>query len=192
MALAMLAPVLALPRAPNGWPLPAIAPALGVVGLAGAWPALAANAKSLPRRAALGATGWLWLCLVSALAHKSLYTKSTTPTPSHWAHSVASTVTQVLSPLLTASTLAAALIWAIAAATLPLVRGRRAVAMNVALTAAWAMVLAVAITIAAPAILPGEAALGAIAAIVFTLAPDVTKRLARPTPSGDLRSMELR
>jgi hypothetical protein len=47
-------------------------------------------------------------------------------------------------------------------------------------------------TIAAPAILPGMAALGAVAAVIFTLAPDATSRLRQPTPNGDLRSMESR
>jgi hypothetical protein len=57
MAIAMAAPALVLPRAGTLWPLPAIAAALGVVGLAGAWPALAANARTIPRRAALATGG---------------------------------------------------------------------------------------------------------------------------------------
>jgi hypothetical protein len=56
----------------------------------------------------------------------------------------------------------------------------------------WSIVLTLATTLTAPAILPGMAALGAIAGIVFTLAPDVTNRLRNPTLSGDLRSMESR
>jgi hypothetical protein len=186
MAIAMVAPAPVLFKAPTHWPLGAIAPGLGVVGLAGAWPALAGRAKTALRRAALGASGWLWLQLVAPLAHKSLYTKAP---PRTWGHSVTATATHVLSPLLSGPQLAACLIWAFAAAVLPLVRGRR---LAVVAVPAWAFLLTTAIAIAGPTILPGMAVLGGIAGVVFTLAPDVTSRLRQPPPNGDLRSMESR
>jgi hypothetical protein len=189
IAIPMVAPTLPLARAPSSWPLPAIAAGLGVVGLAGAWPALAAHAKTASTRAVLGAGGWIWIQLIAPLAGKSLYTRSAA---SHWTHSLAATVSHTLSPLLTARQLALALIWAAAAALLPLIRLRRPAAADIVAIATWAIVLTVATTIAGPPILPGEAILGAIAAVALTLAPDFTNRLRQPTESGDLRSMELR
>jgi hypothetical protein len=176
----MLAPILALPTIPATWPLPALAPALGAVGLAGAWPALAANARTAHRRAALAATGWIWIQLMTPLAGKSLYTKAAILPPRHWIHSTSATATHVLSPLLTGGMLAAALIWAAAAAILPLIRIGRPVAAGLAALTAWAIALTISTTIAGPPILAGEAALGAVAAFVFTLAPDVTKRVLQP------------
>jgi serine/threonine protein kinase len=173
-------------------PLPAIAPALGAVGLAGAWPALAAKAGTTWERAALGAGGWLWLNLMPALVHKSLYTRLTVPPPSHWTHSFTAAATYVLSPLLSAGALATLVIWAAGAAILPLARRQTSFAAAAAATTVWSIVLTLATTLTAPSILPGMAALGAVAGIVFTLAPDVTNRLRRPTLSGDLRSMESR
>jgi hypothetical protein len=130
--------------------------------------------------------------LASALAQKSLYARSHAPPPSHWANSTAAAAAHVLSPLLTASTLAAVLMWAVAAAILPLVRVRRAPAGDLVVIGVWAALLAAGLSVAGPPILAGEVALGAVAAVALTLAPDVTRRLARPTLSGDLRSMELR
>jgi hypothetical protein len=129
---------------------------------------------------------------VSALAQKSLYARSHAPPPSHWASSTSATAAHVLTPLLTASTLGAVLVWAVAAAILPLIRVRRPTAVDLVAISAWATGLAVALSVAGPPILAGEVALGAIAAVALTLAPDVTRRLARPTLGGDLRSMELR
>jgi hypothetical protein len=132
------------------------------------------------------------IVLASALAHKALYTKLSTPPPNHWTHSTAATAAHILTPLITASTLTAAAIWAAAAAILPLIRADRPGAVALAGLVGWAIVTAVATTIAVPAILPGMAALGATAAVVFTIAPDVTRRLRQPTQGGDLRSMDLR
>ncbi len=190
--LAILPATLLLPRAPTAWPLPALAPALGVIGLAGAWPALAARARTAPRRAVLAAAGWLAIPLAGALAHKSLYTKTAIPRPDRWVQSTSAAAQHVLSPVLTASTLTAAVIWAAAAAVLPFVRAHRHSTPGLLALVVWAIVTALATTIAAPTILPGMAALGAIACIVFTLAPDVTNRLRRPPRSEDFRSMEPR
>ena len=60
---AALAPVpLLLFRHGTTWSVPALAPLLGLVSLAGAFPALAGRAPTWPARAALGALGaWWWL-----------------------------------------------------------------------------------------------------------------------------------
>src|SRR5436190_974766 len=63
------------PRPPGpgaAWSLPAAAPALGLLGLAGAWPALAGQARGWTARAALGGLGGLWLVLAEALTSDRL------------------------------------------------------------------------------------------------------------------------
>ncbi len=169
-----------------------LAPALGAVGLAGAWPALAGNARTTLRRAVLGAAGWIWLALIAPLAHKSLYTRLSTAAPAHWVHSASAAASHVLSPLLHVGTLTTAVIWAAGAAILPLARRPRLLAAELAAVSAWSIVLTTATSIAYPSILPGMAVLGAVAAVVFTLASDVTSRLRKPTRGEDLRSMEPR
>src|SRR5579884_3868896 len=60
VVLAGAIPVLLVPRSSTRWPLAVIAPALGAVSLAGAWPALAGQEASAWRRAGVGAIGWIW------------------------------------------------------------------------------------------------------------------------------------
>jgi hypothetical protein len=192
LLIALVPTMILLPRNPTAWPLPVLAPALGVVGLAGAWPALAAKAGSTARRAVLAATGWIATALGGALAHKSLYISSRVPPPSQWVRSGPATVAHVLKPLLTPGTIGVAIVWAVAAAVLPMVRARRHSAPGLLALVVWAIGTALATTIAAPSILSGMATLGAVAGVVFTLAPDVTNTLRRPTRGQEFRSMEPR
>jgi hypothetical protein len=102
----------------------------------------------------------------------------------------------VLSPALTATNLSAAVIWALAALALPLIRFPRLPALDLAMLSGWAAALAIATLVAAPEVLPGEAILGGLAAGLLALAPDVTRRwwrsVTRATPRRDLRSMGTR
>src|SRR4051794_8154048 len=66
IALAAALPPLLAPRHGTAWPLPAAAPVLGLIGLAGAYPALAGRARRAPTRAALGAAGAAWWLLATA------------------------------------------------------------------------------------------------------------------------------
>ena len=68
-----LIPVPFLPRDGTAWPLPVGAPLLGMLGLGGAWPAVAARAGGAWRRGVLGALGWLWLVLAAAIKGSGLY-----------------------------------------------------------------------------------------------------------------------
>src|SRR5207253_276646 len=85
------------------WPLPALAPALGLIGIAGMWPALAAGAATAWRRAALAASGWIWLVLAAPLAGRDLYARrpSGTPDPSTWIASPYQATHHVLAPAVT-------------------------------------------------------------------------------------------
>ncbi len=108
LLLAALLPVAALPSRPYGRGVPAIwlgcalAPVLGLVGLAGAYPAIAGQAPSMRQRFALGAIGYWWLQLAEPLLARDLWLGSPAGTPVRpvWEGSVLSAATHVISPLL--------------------------------------------------------------------------------------------
>jgi hypothetical protein len=184
IALAALAPVLLVPTRPTAWPLPAAAPALGLIGLAGAWPALAARAgRAGPmQRAALGAIGWVWLLLAQAVLGRLpvLYLPhvSGVPPPAAWLGSLPETTGHLLAALGSSGVLAPAAVWALAAMTAPwLVRGRT-LALDVVRVVAWSA-LVLSATSAAMVAANGTdtlgsaptAVLGAAACAVVVLAP---------------------
>jgi hypothetical protein len=143
LVAAALAPVpLLLRRRGVAWSVPALAPALGALTLATAYPALAGRAGTWFVRAALGALGAWWLLLWDGKAW---------PEPGELAYLG---------------------VFAVAAAILPwLVRGR-SLALDVVLAAAWAGALgsataAVAQGIGAPE--PRGLALGAVLAGVLAV-----------------------
>jgi len=144
LALALAAPPLLLRRSGRAWTAPALAPALGLVLLAGAFPALAGQAGSPWRRAALGAVGLWWLCLAEAGSGRVLLFGAGTGAPA--APAVRASVAQAwhaVALLASSGVLAAAALWALAAAVLPLlVRGRH-LAADLVLGAVWAAGLAV-------------------------------------------------
>jgi serine/threonine protein kinase len=178
----MAIPPLLMPRAGAAWPLAAGAPALGIIGLAGAWPALAARARTPVRRAALGAAGWLTLILAGPFTAAGLYLAlpPNTPPASVWTGSAFDALHHVLSPLLTDGLWAPAPIWALAALTLPRLVKRRSLKFDVARVTLWSALLVAATAAAlgaagAPEALQTatSAVLGAVAAAVVALAPTV-------------------
>jgi hypothetical protein len=141
------------------WLACALAPALGWLGLAGAFPALAGQARRWPERAALGALAYWWLRLAEPLLGRRLWLGEPAGTPAHaaWEGSLSAAATHVLGPLLVLGVLLGALLWAAAAALLPLfVRGRSAL-RDAFGAGAWAAALALA-TPALDAGLAGRAA----------------------------------
>lgn len=137
--------VLALWRARPGWmSAPALAPLLGVLSLALAWPAVAGQARRVTHRLVLGALGCWWLLLTQALTGTRLLIGPVPGVrdPIRWTGSAQEAFLHVLAPLLTSGAVGVAAVWAVAAAVLPyLVRGRHA-ALDIALATAWAAGLA--------------------------------------------------
>jgi serine/threonine protein kinase len=172
IALALVLPAIIAPAAPTIWPLSAGAPALGLLGLAGAWPALAGRATTPWRRATLGAVGWVWLLLASAIAGKALYLPQVpgVAPPHVWMRSLSATVDHLVRPEIAAGVLAPALVWALAAVALPwLVRGASLI-LDVVRVVVWAA-LTVAGTGAAVAVGHGTRTVGAAStAVVGTIA----------------------
>ncbi len=145
VACAALPTMILLRRAP-GAPLwvPAIAPLLGAIGLAGVYPALAGQARRAVHRAALGALGLWWLALAELLTGDKLLLG-----PPHGAHGAASWRASApdawhhaLGPLVSSGVLALAAVWAVFAAILPLLVRGRSLPSDLVLATMWAAGLA--------------------------------------------------
>jgi hypothetical protein len=140
LAAAALLPLLLLPRRSGPtWLACVLAPALGTVGLAGAFPAIAGQPRRWLHRGALGALGYWWLTLAEPLlsAHLWLGERAGTPPRAAWESSLSAAASHVVGPLIATGVLLGALLWAVAAVTLPwLVRGRNA-ALDLLAAALW-------------------------------------------------------
>ncbi|HEX5900958.1 MAG TPA: serine/threonine-protein kinase [Solirubrobacteraceae bacterium] len=132
LGLAALPTVALLRRSGPLWSLPSGAPLLGAIGLAGAWPALAAQAGRPWQRAALGALGGWWLALAEVLTGDRLALGAPPGSALDSAR---------LDPLLTSGALALAALWALAALALPVVVRGRVLAADVVGATAWAAAL---------------------------------------------------
>jgi eukaryotic-like serine/threonine-protein kinase len=146
LALAAAAPLVALPRRTGpGWLACVLAPVLGAVGLAGAFPAIAGQASRWRERAALAAVGYWWLTLAEPLTGRRLWLgqSSAASQPMTWEGSL-SGAAHVLAPLLGLGALLGAALWASGAIVLPwIVRGRSA-ALDVVVAASWSAAIAAA------------------------------------------------
>jgi hypothetical protein len=147
LALLMLAagaPLLALPRrTAGGWLACALAPVLGLAGLAGAFPAIAGQARGWRVRAAFGALGYWWLILAEPLLARNLWLGLPSGTPARpvWERSIDSAATHVIGPVLALGVLLGAALWAAGAMVLPfLVRGR-SVVLDVVAATVWSAAL---------------------------------------------------
>jgi hypothetical protein len=150
LLLAALAPLLVLPAARRGgglspsWLLSALAPLLGLAGLAGVYPALAGQATRWRERLALGALGYWWLTLAEPLLGRRLWLGSHASPPSRslWEGSLQHTANDVIGPILSTGVVLGALLWAVAALLLPVVvRGRNA-ALDVVAAVTWSAAVA--------------------------------------------------
>lgn len=190
--LAALVPLVTLLRHPPSWPLPVAAPALGIVGLGGAWPALAGRAGTVWQRAALGITGWLWLAIAIPLANRGIYIHALAgiPTRSMWMPSLYETSHHVLTPLLSSGVLTPAPVWGIAAAVLPWIVRRRSLLIDVVVVTIWSAGLASATTTvlrlahAGAVVNSTSVVVGAVAGGIVALGPTVFARLRAGRRSG--------
>ncbi|HYH90137.1 MAG TPA: serine/threonine-protein kinase [Solirubrobacteraceae bacterium] len=123
--LAVALPPLALRGAGLAWSAPALAPALGLVGLAGAFPALAGMARSAWTRGALGAVGLCWLLLAEPLLGHNLLFGLPLPNRASFDGAASLTASEVVRPIVTSGALVQAALWAGASVVMPwFVRGR--------------------------------------------------------------------
>ncbi|HEX4837380.1 MAG TPA: serine/threonine-protein kinase [Solirubrobacteraceae bacterium] len=156
LLLAGGAPLLALPRRSGpGWLAAGLAPALGLVGLAGAFPALAGQRAGWRARGALAALGFWWLTLAEPLLSRRLWLgpPSGVPPRTVWEASFGTAATHVLAATLTVEVLLGVAVWALAGVTLPwIVRGRSA-AFDVTAAVVWTVALLAATPLLASALL---------------------------------------
>ena len=187
LALAAVACPLLLPGDGRAWSLPAAAPVLGLGSLAGAFPALAGQARGVWQRAALGALGFWWVALAEPLLERDLYLGRADGTlgRGRWETSGLDAFHHAILPLLSSGAVAMAAVWALFAAILPwLVRGRYA-ALDLVAATVWAAGLGAAAAAVGRALAPGVARpdpRGLIAGAVVRGAP--RGRGARPAGRG--------
>lgn len=191
LALAVLVPAAALlASSPWLWSAPALAPALGVIGLAAAFPALAARAggSSPWRRAALAALGYWWTAIVEALTGRRLLYGPVVGAHAHerWAASVPGVIDHVFAPLCTPGRLAPAALWALAALILPPILRHSTGLLRVALAAGWALALILASAVLADHLRVAGPPLPVAAAILAVLVALSLRhrRLRAPTRAG--------
>jgi serine/threonine protein kinase len=179
LAPAGLLPVVLLPHRPRYWPLAVAAPALGILGLAGAWPALAARASGRWQRVALGGIGWTWLLVTGALAGVGLYTglPHEVPASALWTASGHEAARHVIVPLLASGLTAPALVWGFGALALPVFTATRSPRARIMLAGAWSLVVVLAtVTVlalghAASGVAFAPAALGGLTAALLATLP---------------------
>ena len=175
LALAAVPVVALLARRGTVWSLPAVAPALGLIGLAGAWPALAGQSSRWTERAALGGLGGWWLALGELLTTDPLVFGRAPDVPPRaaWEGSAVDAMQHALWPLLAGGALGLVALWALAAVLLPLlVRGHSA-ALDIVAVTGWATALAAATQALSEALVldpPRGLVLGALAAGVVAVA----------------------
>ena len=148
LVLAAAAPLAALPRRSGlGWLAAALAPVLGLAGLAGAFPALAGQRTGWRARASLAILGFWWLALADSLFPGRLWLGAPAGTPARglWEGSFTMAATHVVGPILTLELLLGAVVWTLAGAVLPwIVRGRNA-ALDVGAAVVWTVGLLAAV-----------------------------------------------
>lgn len=141
---AALAPTpLLLPRAGLLWSVPALAPLLGAIGLAPAFPALAALAPTTWRRAGLAIAGFAWLAAAEVLTGEALLFGSAdgTAAAAAWEDSLLGALRDAIAPVFETFAFAIAALWGVLAATLGLALRGRSLAIDLVAVILWAVAL---------------------------------------------------
>jgi hypothetical protein len=137
VAAAIVPPLLL--RAGVLWSVPALAPLLGLAGLAPLFIAAAGLASTMWRRAGLAAAGFVWLALVEVASGKTLlYGAPAKATSLHeWESSTSAAASHALAPLVTSGALLPAVAWALLAPALTLLVRGRSLTLDLAGAAVW-------------------------------------------------------
>src|SRR3954451_7184266 len=124
--LAVAMPPLLVRGAAVAWSAPALAPLLGIAGLAGAFPALAGTARSPWTRGTLAACGAWWLLLAEPLlGHNLLLGLGGLPARPRFDGAASIAASEVIRPIVPSGASLLLVLWAAAAVVMPwLVRGR--------------------------------------------------------------------
>jgi len=194
LGAALLPVPLLLPRAGLLWSVPGLAPLLGSIGLGPGYLGVAGLAPTWPRRAGLGAAGFLWLAAAEVLTgHAFLFgvAHGTLPRFS-WESSVTNAARDALFPAISSPALAPVVVWAAFAAILPLAVRGRSLMLDVLGGAVWGTALVLAHAALAE-LVTGSTALGhargavpgaVLAVVVAIAAAALGVGRERPDPTG--------
>jgi hypothetical protein len=167
------------------WTLPAAAPLLAIAGAGPAYVAVAGQASSWGRRAALGALGYLWIALAEAAVRSPLLfgLADGQRTRSYWLHDGWRAFADGVTPVFATPTALTAVAFAVFAALLPvLVRGVR-LAADLLAAGVWAAGLYAAVTgverVAGPGTPARGVAAGAAAAAAIAVVAAAVRRSVR-------------
>jgi eukaryotic-like serine/threonine-protein kinase len=186
MAAVLLAVCLPVPfllaRSPASWSVPGFAPLLAAAGLGPAYAAVAGQASTWGRRAALGAIGWLWIAVAEAAIRAPLVfgLADGQRERNYWMHDGWRALAHAVGPPFASPTMLTALAFALAAVLLPLlVRGLR-LALDLIAAGVWAGALYAALVgierLAGPTVHARGAAAGALLAAVTAVAAAAYRR----------------
>ncbi|MEA2425913.1 MAG: eukaryotic-like serine/threonine-protein kinase [Thermoleophilaceae bacterium] len=182
MLLAACLPIpFVLPRAAAWWTLPGAAPLLAFAGAGPAYVAVAGQAPTWGRRAALGALGYLWIALAEAAVHGPLLFGLAQGQQAHttWIHDGWHALAHGVAPAFGSPTALTAVAFAAFAALLPLlVRGVR-LAADVLAAGVWAGGLYASVVGLARRAGPGTHARGAAAGAALAACVAVAAAAAR-------------
>jgi hypothetical protein len=186
-----LPPMLLIEGAGTRLVLPSLAPALGAVGLGPLYLPLAGITGKARERVVLGALGYAWLATAEVLLDRKLLFGSGLTPPDGWQHSAATTLRELVFPLLVSpGFLFGIAIWALAAFSLGvLVRGRSA-ALGLLGTVVWGAALIAALRLRAGALAPSPGILAAAALGIVAATFAWRGRSTEPSPSRRLEPVE--
>jgi hypothetical protein len=130
-------------RAGRLWSLPAIAPLLGVVGIAPAFVGAAGLASTAWRRAGLAAAGFIWLSAAELLGdHELLFgLPQDADSRGQWEGSISDAISDAIGPVVLSPAALTLFAWAAFAAVLPLLVRGRSLALDVVAALVWAAAL---------------------------------------------------
>ena len=171
-----------LRRAPATWSLPVAAPAAAALAAAPAYLALAGQAATWRRRAALGLIGWVWIALAEAAVRSPLFfgLADGQEPRREWMHDGFDAIAQGVAPAFATPAALSGVVFAVFAAALPvLVRGLRT-ASDILGAAVWASGLYAAIVgvehLAGTAVVARGALLGTCAAALLAVLAAAARR----------------
>jgi hypothetical protein len=154
---------------------------------AGAWPAVAGQARGALHRAALGALGAWWLMLAELLTGRTLLLGAPPAVAARgsWHGSAGDALSHAIWPLLTSGALLVAIVWALGAVLLPIVVRGRVAALDMVAATAWAGAVAAGTQYAAESLTwdgsaphPRGLVIGAVAAGLIAVSAQASRPVA--------------
>jgi hypothetical protein len=180
---ALFAPAALLLSHPREWLLPALAPILGIAGLAPLFLLVAARHPRPLARAALAGLAWAWTVAFTAVLSRGLGVVDPEPAGA-WTSSGRDAVDALIQPMSGADALATGLIWVGAAILLGFVLDLAGSAMVLVLGLVWSAALVAALGAVGGPAAPGALLAFALMAGIGWIAWDRAGRPALPRPAA--------